>query len=164
MQAPFITVHSSTHNAMWNEKYFNYDHTHSPIWIDSMGTKLLSSTASGSTGVDNRPRPANGSEVDWRGVACTGCVGALSCGGVGCVGGILCCGGVACEVKDGGNDVRPVGNPPGGGFNRGTMGVVWGAGAKVGGAKDPSSEGCDENKELPGENRRIVHVKSDNVH
>ncbi len=57
-------------------------------------------------------------------MACTGCVGALSCGGVGFVGGILCCGGVACEVNVGGKDVRPGGNPPGGGFNRGTMGVV----------------------------------------
>ena len=40
------------------------------------------------------------------------------------MGGILCCGGVACEVNVGGKDVRPGGNPPGGGFNRGTMGVV----------------------------------------
>ncbi len=50
---------------------------------------------------------------------------ATCCVGIACIeGGTLCCGGVVCEVIGGGRDAKPAGNPPGGGFNSGIVGVV----------------------------------------
>ncbi len=68
----------------------------------------------------------------------TCCVGMACEGG----GGALCCGGVVCEASGGGSDAKPAGNPPGGGFNSGTVGEVC-----MKGVEDPKRGDWDEGKE-----------------